>query len=120
MEEVSNEGLVRSADRDPDPDRRDFRVLRLASRLRLRELTMADDPDEASLARNMIDVHGAEAAVIARGNARDAAVAGQATQAKSWIRVLGIIQRQQADKWAPPPKQLEPRSTLPSVSPTKG
>ena len=81
---------------------------------------MADDPDEASLARNMIDVHGAEAAVIARRNARDAAVAGQATQAKSWIRVLGIIQRQQADKWASPRKQLEPRSTPASVNQTNG
>ena len=63
---------------------------------------MTDDPDEASLARNVIDVHGVEAAVIARRNARAAAVAGQATQAKSWIRVLGIIQRQRAGEVAPP------------------
>ncbi len=55
---------------------------------------MVDDPDEALLAGNMIDVHGAEAATVARGNARSAALAGQPAQAKSWIRVLGIIQRQ--------------------------
>ena len=57
---------------------------------------MANDPDEALLAGNMIDVHGAEAATVARGNARGAALAGQPLQAKSWIRVLGIIQRRQA------------------------
>jgi hypothetical protein len=57
---------------------------------------MANDPDEGLLARNMIDVHGAEAATIARGNARDAALARQPVQARSWIRVLGIIQRQRA------------------------
>ena len=52
-----------------------------------------DDPGEELLARNMVDVHGAEAATIVRANARGAAVAGQPVQAKSWIRVLGIIQR---------------------------
>jgi len=56
---------------------------------------MADDPDEQQLARNIIEVHGTEAAVIARGNARGAALAGQSVQAKSWIRVLGFIQRLQ-------------------------
>lgn len=59
---------------------------------------MADDADEAFLARDIIDVHGAAAAAIARGNARDAALAGLPAQAKSWIRVLGIIQRDQAIK----------------------
>ena len=53
---------------------------------------MADDPGEELLARNMVDVHGAEAATIVRANARGAAVAGQPVQAKSWIRVLGMIQ----------------------------
>ncbi len=57
---------------------------------------MADDSDEQRLARNIIEVHGMEAAIIARGNARGAALAGQPLQAKSWIRVLGIIQRRQA------------------------
>ena len=54
-----------------------------------------DDPGEELLARNMVDVHGAEAATIVRANARAAAVAGQPLQAKSWIRVLDMIQRQQ-------------------------
>lgn len=56
---------------------------------------MADGSDEQLLARSIIEVHGAEAATIARGNARGAALAGQPARAKSWIRVLGIIQRQQ-------------------------
>jgi hypothetical protein len=44
----------------------------------------------------MIEVHGVEAATVARNNARVAALAGQPIQAKSWIRVLGLIQRQLA------------------------
>ena len=59
---------------------------------------MADDPGEELLARNMVAVHGAEATTIVRANARGAAAAGQSLQAKSWIRVLGIIQRAQALK----------------------
>jgi hypothetical protein len=58
------------------------------------DLLMASDTDEEARARDMIDVHGIEAATIARGNARGAALAGQAALAKSWIKVLGIIQRQ--------------------------
>lgn len=63
---------------------------------------MPDDHDAALLARNIIDVHGAEAAAVARGNARGAALAGQPAQAKSWIRVLGIIQRHQPGAIASP------------------
>ena len=59
---------------------------------------MEDAADDDKLARDMIDVHGREAATVARENARAAAVAGQAEKAKSWIRVLGIIQRQRAGK----------------------
>ena len=59
---------------------------------------MNDGPDNDKLAGDMIDVHGREAATVARENARAAALAGQPTQAKYWIRVLGIIQRQQAGK----------------------
>jgi hypothetical protein len=55
---------------------------------------MSDDPDNQALARDMIEVHGMEAATVARNNARVAALAGQTIQAKSWIRVLGLIQRQ--------------------------
>lgn len=61
---------------------------------------MNDVRDEESLARNMIDVHGAEAATVARGNASGTALAGQPAQAKSWIRVVGIIQRHQASSTA--------------------
>ena len=59
---------------------------------------MTDGSSDETLARDMIDVHGTEAATVARGNARAAALAGQAPQAKSWIRVLGVIQRQQVGK----------------------
>jgi len=59
---------------------------------------MTDGSDDDNLARDMIDVQGKEAATVARENARAAAVAGQAEKAKSWIRVLGTIQRQQAGK----------------------
>jgi len=62
---------------------------------------MTDGSDEDTLAYDMIDVHGTEAAAVARGNARAAALAGQAMQAKSWIRVLGIIQRRQANQASP-------------------
>jgi len=47
---------------------------------------MANDPGEALLAGNMIDVHCGEAATVARGNARSAALTGQPAPAKSWIR----------------------------------
>ena len=62
---------------------------------------MIDDSDDLNLASDMIDVHGREAATVARENARATALSGQAAQAKSWNRVLGTIQRQQAGK-APP------------------
>ena len=44
----------------------------------------------------MIDVHGAAAATVARENARSAALAGQMAQARRWLRVVGLIQRQPA------------------------
>jgi hypothetical protein len=53
--------------------------------------------DEQLLARDMIDVHGTEAATVARDNARTAALDGQKPQARSWIRVLGIIQQRGTD-----------------------
>jgi len=59
---------------------------------------MIEGSDDHALARDMIEVHGKEAATVARENARSAALAGQAVQAKSWIRVLGIIQRRQTDQ----------------------
>ena len=62
----------------------------------MKDGAMIDYPGEELLARNMVDVHGAEAATVARANARSAALAGQPAQAKSWIRVLGIIQHHQS------------------------
>jgi hypothetical protein len=56
----------------------------------------SDEGDEGQLARDMIDVHGAEAAEVARENARSAALAGQMAQARRWLRAVGIIQRQPA------------------------
>ena len=70
-------------------------------------------PDEELLAHNMIDVHGAEAATVARGNARGAALARQPTQAKAWIRVLGIIQRRQASNASP---IRGPGNSVPAIS----
>jgi len=67
---------------------------------------MSDGSDNDKLAGDMIDVHGREAATVARENARAAALAGQPRQAKYWIRVLGIIQRQQAGKAAAIPTLL--------------
>jgi hypothetical protein len=61
---------------------------------------LARDPDEPSLALDMIEVHGAAAALIARENARIEALAGRAPQAKSWMRILGIIQRRQTTQRA--------------------
>ena len=58
---------------------------------------MIEGSDNHALARDIIKVHGREAATVARDNAHSAALAGQAAQAKSWIRLLGIIQRRQAD-----------------------
>ena len=57
-----------------------------------------DDGGADKLALDLIEVHGDEAPTIARGNARTAALAGQPALAKSWIRVLSIIQRQQAGR----------------------
>jgi len=57
---------------------------------------MSDDIDDDTLVHDMIEVHGAQAAIVARENARAAALAGQGMQARSWIRVLGLIQRRQA------------------------
>ena len=43
---------------------------------------MEDDFDDNKLARDMIDVHGKEAATVARENARAAALAGQAEKSE--------------------------------------
>ena len=56
---------------------------------------MPDDPDDDALARDMIEVHGTQAAGVARDNARSAATAGAIVTAKRWVHVLTAIQRQQ-------------------------
>ena len=56
---------------------------------------MTDEIDDDTRALDMIDVHGSRAAGVARDNARAAALAGQGIQARSWIRVLSIIQKRQ-------------------------
>jgi hypothetical protein len=56
-------------------------------------IVMTDGSDDATVARDMITVHGTRT--------RDAALVDQVTRATSWIRVRGVIQRQQAGN-APP------------------
>jgi hypothetical protein len=73
-------------------------------------MAMIEGCDDHALARDIIAVHGADAAAVVRVNARAAALAGQAEQAKFWIRVLGIIQRHQAGERSPIP-------TTPDTSP---
>jgi hypothetical protein len=41
----------------------------------------------------MIDVHGVDAAGVARANARTAACSGRPDEARTWIRVIDLIQR---------------------------
>jgi hypothetical protein len=52
------------------------------------------DPND-NLARDMIDVHGNDAAGIARDNARTAAIAGRTEQVRKWLAVVDVIQRRQ-------------------------
>lgn len=70
---------------------------------------MTDEIDDDTLARDMFEVHGSGAAAVARENARSAAIAGQGVQARSWIRVLGLIQRRQAGQVNPQPMTGTPR-----------
>jgi hypothetical protein len=87
--------LVYPADCRSDSDRPGFGGVARGAGVQLNGADgIADGEDEQSLALGIVDVHGpAAAAVVARGNARAAALAGQKLQAKFWIRVLGIIQR---------------------------
>ena len=59
---------------------------------------MAEEWSDQPGAHGIIEVHGSVAVAVARGNATSAALAGQAAQAKLWIRVLSIIQQQQGMK----------------------
>ena len=60
------------------------------------DVDVSEESDERQLARDMIEVHGAAAAGVARDNARSAALAGQMVQARRWLRAVGHIQRQAA------------------------
>lgn len=79
-----------------------------------------DDTGEQSLARDMAEVHGAEAAAVARDNARVAALTGQEPQAKSWIRVLGIIQRRRINQEIRSAGPDNRPLSLPTANPTQG
>jgi hypothetical protein len=59
---------------------------------------MTEESDDHRRARGIIEVHGDAAAAVARDNVTSAALAGQVIQAKSWIKVLSIIQQQQSNK----------------------
>jgi hypothetical protein len=77
---------------------------------------LAEGADEPSLALDMIEVHGTAAAIVARENARIEALAGRTPQAKSWMRILGIIQRRQTAQRAggpltPPDVSVGPRQS---------
>ena len=61
---------------------------------------MPNAVDEHALAHNMIEVHGNEAAGVARANSRADAVVGEIVAAKIWLRVLREIQRQLAERAA--------------------
>jgi hypothetical protein len=64
-------------------------------------MVMTDEIDDDTLARDIIDVHGSMAAGVARDNARAAALAGQGMQARSWLRVLSIIQLRHGRQTSP-------------------
>jgi len=75
-------------------------------------MVVTDGADDQTLARDMIEVHGSEAATVARENARAAALAGQAARAKQWIRVLGFVRGSSLakDRQSGPPLERGPES----------
>ena len=83
-------------------------------------IAMTEGSDEQTLARDMIAVHGTEAATVARENARTAALAGRPAKAKSWIRVLGVIQRRRFDKTSPLQGPGFPPPPLPAAPTAEG
>src|ERR1700675_1292519 len=86
-----DETLAGPANRHRHPDRGEPGGVRLApcNPLNSASPLMAVGSYERMVAHDIIEVHGAEAAGVARGNARSAALAGQPVKAKAWIRVLG-------------------------------
>jgi hypothetical protein len=81
---------------------------------------MTTGSDAWTLARDIIEVHGEESATVARGNARAAALAGQPDQAKSWIRVLDLIQRHQAHNAVEPGGPDSPPRSVSGLDTTEG
>jgi putative alpha-1,2-mannosidase len=76
--------------------------------------------DEATIAHEMINVHGTEAATVARANAHAAALAGQAATSKILDPDIGdnpAASDQQGDTI---PGAGLPASSLTAPSPTKG
>ena len=69
---------------------------------------MPDGPDDDALAHDLIEVHGLEAAGVARANARAAALGGGILLAKRWIKVLAAVQRRQSGR-AAATEQRQPR-----------
>jgi hypothetical protein len=94
------ESLGRSADCRSDPNRYEFCGAYGGSGIPMSSIATltVDGDDEQLLAQDMIDVHGALASGVARGNVRVAALAGQRPQARHWLRVLGMIQQMQTGK----------------------
>jgi hypothetical protein len=54
---------------------------------------MSEFLHDDDLARAMIEMHGNHAATVARSNARTAAVAGQLSPARNWLKIVETIQR---------------------------
>ena len=128
-EDAHDQNLARSADRYSDPNRPELGSLYDAAGVPLisREggeprplVALGAAADEQALARDMIDVHGPEAASVARVNARGAALAAQTSQAKFWIRVSGIIQRHLNDKAISPRLPGKPLSVPSAPHSTQG
>jgi hypothetical protein len=89
--------LDRAAERHSDPDGPGPGDIRGVASVPLNcsSVETTEPADESRLACDMIAVHGIDAPAVARGNARSAALAGQDVRAKSWVRVLAIMQQRQ-------------------------
>jgi hypothetical protein len=98
--------LVRPANRCSKTDRLELGGLYRGSSVPVSSTAIDADDDEQLLARDMIEVHGLAAAIVARDNVRAAALAGHRPQAQHWIRVLEIIQRRRTNEEIPIPRSI--------------
>jgi hypothetical protein len=103
---LHEQNLVRPANRRSNTDRLEPGDPYRGSSVPVSSIAIdaADGDDEQLLACDMIEVHGAAAATMARDNVRAAALAGQRPQARHWIRVLEIIQRRRTSEDTPIPR----------------